>query len=98
MSTEERIYLLRRVEAIMYEHSGVLDVAAIFVSGQDNQETLFAYVVPAEEGVAEQDLTEFLSSKLTLNPGISTPEVRLVSSIPKTASGKVHKLKLISEN
>lgn len=98
MPTEEHLYLLRRIENIMYEHPGVMDVAAIFIPGPGNQETLTAYVVPASKDVTEKELAEHLITRLSPRSDTTAHRVRLVSSIPKTASGKVHKLKLISEN
>lgn len=99
MQSGENINLLRQVENTLYEHPGVQDTTAILIPGQDhNKETLTAFVIINAIDLTEPDLYHHLQSRL---PATLFAEqnlcVRIVTNIPKTLSGKVHRLKLLND-
>jgi len=84
------------VEALLYEHDAVADVAVVGVPDERRNETVHAYVIPAP-GVEPSpeladELKQFCLDELAeyKHPRM----VEFVAELPRTASGKVQKFKL----
>ena len=84
------------VEALLYEHEAVADVAVVGVPDERRNETVHAYVVtaPGVEPSPElaEELKQFCLDELAEYK--HPREVEFVSELPRTASGKVQKFKL----
>lgn len=87
---------LRQVENILYEHTGVDEVAVLCVTDEDsNNKNIVAFVVPKEPGMTEEGIFAYLEKSGQLEPEQLPGEVKFVPRIPKSPSGKVLKMKLL---
>ncbi len=78
----ERNLLLKKIEAAIYAHPLVAEVAVRF----STEDTLTAFIVPRDEGLSTPELKKFLTDLLTPR---ELPQIyRFVSGIPKSLSGK----------
>lgn len=81
------------VEKVLIDHPKVLNVAIIGVADDKWGETGMAFVVPEEgENPTVEELIEFLEGKVSRFKFPS--HIKLVDSIPMTASGKMKKVEL----
>lgn len=83
----------KKIEAVFYQHPAVEEVAAIIRPHQELEETTHVFIV-VQKGVSavEQELLEFAKRKL---PASQRPQtVTFLDELPKTASGKILRLKL----
>jgi acyl-CoA synthetase (AMP-forming)/AMP-acid ligase II len=89
----ENVYCAE-VEAVLYEHPAVAEVAIVGLDDQGLGERVCAVVVPRPGAVVDlAGLRSFASSRLAR---FKCPEALLVISgeLPKTASGKIAKMEL----
>lgn len=89
--------LLRRVEETLYLHPGIDETAAVFLPIKGGDKILAAFVVPREKDLTTKDLEVFLINTGMLSTSERPQRYYLVEEIPKTPSGKCHRLKLIQE-
>ena len=84
------------VEALLYEHEAVADVAVVGIPDERRNETVHAYVIPAPGVEPSAELGEELKQYCLDNLAeYKHPrEVEFVQELPRTASGKVQKFKL----
>lgn len=83
------------LERVMNETDGVRETAAIALSTSGGPEELVVFAVCDRPLMAEQLLKEFNQRlKTELNPLFRAREVRVVESLPRTASNKVMRRKL----
>src|SRR5690625_4612490 len=81
------------VEGALYEHPMVLEAAVIAVPHEKWGETPHAFVVSREGAeVTEEELIQFSRAKLAHFKAITG--VTFVDELPKTASGKIQKVRL----
>lgn len=90
-------FLLRQIENILYEHSGIEEVAVVCNASEDGKERLIAFIVPRFSELTEEKIIDFLQQKNELEPESLPQVVKFVSRIPKSPSGKVLKLRLFEE-
>ncbi|MGE6259163.1 long-chain-fatty-acid--CoA ligase [Heyndrickxia sporothermodurans] len=84
------------VEGILYEHPGVLEAAIIAIPHEKWGETPLAVVVKREGyTIDEKDLIEFARQKMAHFKAPTS--VSFVDELPKTASGKIQKVRLRNE-
>ncbi|UPV72878.1 AMP-binding protein [Halorussus limi] len=82
------------VEELLFEHDGVADAAVVGVPDERRGETVKAFVVPAPDTEATpEDLKQFCLDNLAEYK--HPREVEFVEELPRTASGKVQKFKLV---
>jgi long-chain acyl-CoA synthetase len=91
-SAGERIFP-REIEAVIDTHPGVLESGVLGIPDESLGERLVALVVRNDSGsVAEHDIKRHCLSSL---PFVRTPrEIRFVEQLPKTASGKIDRVRL----
>jgi len=76
------------IEAMLVEHPDITDAAVIGIAAPDGAgEVPLAFVVRNEDTLKEDDVKNFLRSKLARYKGVE--EVRFVDSIPRNPTGKV---------
>jgi fatty-acyl-CoA synthase len=81
------------VERVLEQHPNVAECAVVGVPHPEWGETGRAYVVPARLPLEREDLLRWVRERLA---GYKVPrEVVLVSELPRTASGKVQKRRLV---
>jgi len=87
---------LRQVENILYEHSGVDEVAVLCIADDASEnKNIVAFIVPREPGMTEEGVFDYLKQSGLLQTEQLPGEVRFVPRIPKSPSGKVLKMKLL---
>lgn len=87
---------LRRVENILYDHTGVEEVAVLCISEEDTEnKNVVAFIVPREPGLTEEGIFQYLRQNGQLDDAQLPGEVKFVPRIPKSPSGKVLKMKLL---
>ncbi|MEW6276731.1 MAG: hypothetical protein AB1523_02105 [Bacillota bacterium] len=81
-SSMSKYALLKKIEAVLYEHPLVAEAAVRY-----NQENvLIAFIVPLAEKFNPSEIEKFLSGYLTAE---ELPQVyRFVAEVPKSLSGK----------
>ncbi len=89
--------ILRQVENVLYEHDGIEEVSVLYVTDENDKESLVAFVVPRNDRVTEEEIMQFLQDSGQLEPDIMPRLVKFVPKIPKSPSGKVLKIKLLEE-
>ena len=87
----------REVEEVIMTAPGVADVAVVGMpTRRDDGETIIAFVVPDEGApVTEQDVTAHCEAELA--PYKRPRDVRIVETLPKSATGKVLRAELRGE-
>lgn len=96
ISGGENIYP-REVEDVLYNHSGILDVAVIGEPDEKWGEKVTAIVVKKDPNVTESDLEQFCENSERL-AGYKRPRRYLfVDQLPRNASGKIQKFLLRKE-
>jgi len=90
-------FLLRQIENILYEHSGVDEVAVICTAREEGPDKLMAFIVPRNPGLTEAEILDFLKQNAELDPANLPRAVKFVARIPRSPSGKVLKLRLLEE-
>ncbi|KAH8901305.1 acetyl-CoA synthetase-like protein [Thozetella sp. PMI_491] len=89
------------LEAVMLEHPGVTDCAVVGVMSDDGVTELpRAYVVRSQDGhraAAADEIYDFVSERLVSYKRLDGGVV-FVDSIPRTASGKVQRFKLLKRD
>lgn len=88
-------FTMRQVENVLYEHPGVDEVAVFFVTCDNGEEELVAFVVPRTPELTETEIMDFLMQSGQLGTESMPRAVKLVPRIPKSPSGKVLKLRLL---
>lgn len=79
---DSKYLLLKKIEAVLYEHPLVSEAAVRFTS----ENVLTAFIVPRSEKLADAELNEFLSGRLAPD---ERPQVyHFVAEVPKSLSGK----------
>lgn len=86
----------KEIEELLYKHNEVLDCAIVGIPDKTNGEAVAAFIVPKRDSsLSEKDLKIYLGSKIT---GYKFPKIiEFVSELPRTATGKIQKFKLIDE-
>ncbi|MBN9428984.1 MAG: long-chain fatty acid--CoA ligase [Burkholderiales bacterium] len=83
------------VEAVVSEHPGVLEVAAVGVPDPHAGEVVKLYVVKRDPALTERELMEFCAKELT---GYKRPrQIEFRSELPKTNVGKILRRELRDE-
>ncbi|MDB5871943.1 MAG: 4-coumarate--CoA ligase (4-coumaroyl-CoA synthase)-like protein [Ramlibacter sp.] len=80
------------LEAVLRTHPGVADAAVVGVPSQEWGETPVAFVVPAAQAPAEQELREWANRQLGKTQRLSA--VRYIDELPRSEIGKVLKRQL----
>jgi hypothetical protein len=76
------------IEAVLLEHSSVVDAAVIGVAARDGcGEVPMAFVVRKVHTLVEKDIKDFIGEKLARYKGIE--EVKFVDRIPRNPTGKI---------
>ena len=87
------------IERVLNRVEGVAESAAVAVTAQDGgPETLAVFVVSdRDHAVKEEELRNSMNAvlKADLNPLFRVSQVRLTDSLPRTASNKVMRRKLL---
>ncbi|HEY5267090.1 MAG TPA: AMP-binding protein [Acidimicrobiales bacterium] len=84
------------IEQVLFEHSGVEDVAVTGVPDADLGERIVAWIVAGEGATLDaQELIDFVA--LNLTPHKRPREIRFVTQLPRNAMGKIQKHLLTSE-
>ena len=88
------------IESVMLDCDGVIDCAVIGIPDNNQGEAVKIYIVPADNNVTKEIITEFALDNLT---GYKCPRhIEFVSELPKSNVGKVLRQKLrekhISDN
>ncbi|KGT37504.1 long-chain-fatty-acid--CoA ligase [Weizmannia sp. CD-2023] len=84
------------VEGVLYEHPAVLEAAVIAVPHEKWGETPHAFVVrKADAAATEEDIIRFSRERLAHFKAVTG--VTFVDELPKTASGKIQKVRLRNE-
>ncbi|NEU57789.1 class I adenylate-forming enzyme family protein [Halorussus sp. MSC15.2] len=84
------------VEELLFEHEGVADAAVVGIPDERRGETVKAFVVPTPEtDVTPEELKQFCLDNLAEYK--HPREVEFVEELPRTASGKVQKFKLVED-
>ncbi|KYD10677.1 fatty acid--CoA ligase [Heyndrickxia sporothermodurans] len=96
ISGGENIYP-REVEDVLYEHSGVLDVAVIGSPNEHWGETVIAFVVKKDPNVTEADLDEWCKNSDHLANFKRPRKYIFCDVLPRNASGKIQKFLLREE-
>lgn len=81
------------IEEVVCQISGVLECAAVGVNDEILGEAIVLFVVDNGTRVSEREIMLFC--KQNLAPYKAPKEVRLVSSLPKTSSGKIKRAELL---
>ncbi|GGL48392.1 class I adenylate-forming enzyme family protein [Halocalculus aciditolerans] len=82
------------VEELLYEHDGVADAAVVGVPDERRNETVKAFVVPVPDSdVTPEAIKQFCLDSLAEYK--HPREVEFVDELPRTASGKIQKFKLV---
>ncbi|WP_100011149.1 AMP-binding enzyme [Lentibacillus sediminis] len=83
----------KKIEAVFYQHPAVVEVAVAVRPHKELKETTHAYIV-VQDGISadEQELLEFAKEKLSASQCPQT--VTFLEELPKTASGKILRMKL----
>lgn len=91
----ENIYP-KEVEEALYRHPAILEAAVIGLPNERWGEEVAAFVVLKEgQGLNAKDIREFIKDKIA---DYKIPRrIEIVRSLPKTATGKIQKLKLRAE-
>ncbi len=80
------------VEAVMLDCDGIIDCAVIGIPDERQGEAVKIYIVPADNNVTKEVVTEFALDNLT---GYKCPRhIEFVSELPKSNVGKVLRQKL----
>lgn len=88
----------REVEEVLMAHPKIADAAIVGTAAdrdRDSNETITAYVVPRDGELSEQELREYCSAELA--PYKRPRVVKLVTALPKSATGKVLRTQLRGE-
>jgi long-chain acyl-CoA synthetase len=88
------------VEDLLAEHEAVREAAVVGVPDERRNETVKAYVVPAngdpdDPGVTAEEIREFSLDNVAAYK--HPREVAFIAELPRTASGKIQKFKLEEE-
>ncbi|WP_435180112.1 class I adenylate-forming enzyme family protein [Halorussus sp. AFM4] len=82
------------VEELLFEHEAVADAAVVGIPDERRGETVKAFIVPAPDAdVSADEIREFCLDNLAEYK--HPREVEFVDELPRTASGKVQKFKLV---
>jgi long-chain acyl-CoA synthetase len=89
------------VEDLLAEHEAVREAAVVGVPDERRNETVKAYVVPAngdpdDPGVTAEEIREFSLDNVAAYK--HPREVAFIAELPRTASGKIQKFKLEEES
>lgn len=76
------------LEDILRSHPGIADAAVIGIPHDRSGEVPKAFIVPREPKLTEDDVKEFVEQKVSEHKHLAGG-VQFVTSIPKTASGKI---------
>ncbi len=95
ISGGENIYP-KEIEEVLYQHEGVLDCAVVGIPDKTYGEVVGAFIVPKNGStVTEKDIKTYLRPKIA---GYKFPKiVEVVTDLPKTATGKIQKNKIIED-
>jgi len=89
---------LRQMENILYEHSGVEEVAVLCVADDTSEsQNTVAFIVAREPGMTKESIFDYLKQSGLLQNEQLPGEIRFVPRIPKSPSGKVLKMQLLEE-
>ncbi|MFC4551222.1 MULTISPECIES: class I adenylate-forming enzyme family protein [Halorussus] len=84
------------VEELLFEHEGVADAAVVGIPDDRRGETVKAFVVPAPDAApTAEEIRQFCLENLAEYK--HPREVEFVEELPRTASGKVRKFKLVED-
>lgn len=75
------------LEAVLLTDPRIADAAVIGVLDADGNEVPKAFVVPADEGLTEQDVMDYVAQRVA--PHKKVRRVEFIESVPKAASGKI---------
>ncbi|WP_254537839.1 long-chain-fatty-acid--CoA ligase [Halomarina litorea] len=87
----------REVEELLFEHPDIADAAVVGIPDDRRGETVKTFVVPADAGPSDTDLTEEAVREYCLEnlAEYKHPrEVAFVEELPRTTTGKVQKFEL----
>ncbi|MGB9986072.1 class I adenylate-forming enzyme family protein [Salarchaeum japonicum] len=85
------------VESLLYEHEAIADAAVVGIPDERRNETVKAFVVRTPDAaVTEEEIKQFCLDNLAEYK--HPREVEFVEDLPRTASGKVQKFKLVDDD
>lgn len=88
-------FATRVVENILYEYSGLDEVAVFYVTDDDGVDKLVAFIVSSKPEITEEDISNFLIQSGQLDMKSLPQVIKFVPKIPKSPSGKVLRLRLL---
>ncbi|MCB1327272.1 MAG: long-chain-fatty-acid--CoA ligase [Leptospiraceae bacterium] len=91
----ENIYP-KEIEEVLYEHEGVMDAAVVGIPDKKYGEEVAAFIVPRPgSSMSDKDIKAYLRQKIA---DFKRPRIiEIVHDLPRTATGKIQKIKIIEE-
>ena len=95
ISGGENIYP-KEIEEVLYKHEDILDCAIVGIPDKTYGEAVGAFIIPkAGATLTEKDIKTYLRPKIA---GYKFPKIiEIVTELPKTATGKIQKNKIVEE-
>ena len=95
ISGGENIYP-KEIEEVLYKHDDILDCAIVGIPDKTYGEAVAAFIIPkAGSTLTEKDIKTYLRPKIA---GYKFPKIiEIVTELPKTATGKIQKNKIVEE-
>lgn len=95
ISGGENIYP-KELEEVLYKHDDILDCAIVGIPDKTYGEVVGAFILPkAGATLSEKDIKAYLRPKVA---GYKFPKIiEIVTELPKTATGKIQKNKIVEE-
>ena len=95
ISGGENIYP-KEIEEVPYKHEDILDCAIVGIPDKTYGEAVGAFIIPkAGATLTEKDIKTYLRPKIA---GYKFPKIiEIVTELPKTATGKIQKNKIVEE-
>ncbi|HMV76846.1 MAG TPA: long-chain-fatty-acid--CoA ligase [Leptospiraceae bacterium] len=96
ISGGENIYP-KEIEEVLYKHDDISECAVVGLPDKTYGEVVGAFIVPkAGATISEKDVKSFLRPKIA---GYKFPKViEIVTDLPKTATGKIQKNKIVEDH
>lgn len=91
----ENIYP-KEIEEVLYQHEDILDAAVVGVPDKKYGEEVAAFVLPkAGSSISEKEIRNYLRQKVA---DFKRPRIiEIVTDLPRTATGKIQKTKIVEE-
>ena len=96
ISGGENIYP-KEIEEVLYKHDDISECAVVGIPDKTYGEVVGAFIVPKQGAtISEKDVRSYLRSKIA---GFKFPKIiEIVTDLPKTATGKIQKNKIVEDH